>query len=65
MMQGLLFGPARLDTRYQDLRPRELALFAVFLLSLVLLGAIGPEWPDVGPLAKRHPVVMEMMRWQK
>jgi NADH-quinone oxidoreductase subunit L len=65
MMQRLLFGPAPLDTRYQDLRLRELALFVVFLLSLVLLGAIGPEWPDVGPLAKRHPVVMEMMRWQK
>lgn len=37
LMQRLLFGPHRVDLRYDDLKPAEIAAFAMVLLLLVLL----------------------------
>jgi NADH-quinone oxidoreductase subunit M len=44
LMQRLLFGPHRADLRYDDLRPAEMAPFAVILMLLVLLSVAPQEF---------------------
>jgi NADH-quinone oxidoreductase subunit L len=51
MMQRLLFGPHRLDIRYNDLHTGEVAVFALLLLSLIALGAMPFDWFETVLLA--------------
>ena len=53
LMQRLLFGPHRTDLRYDDLRPPEVAAFALVLLLLVLLSVAPHGWlsTDVNEMA--------------
>lgn len=53
LMQRLLFGPHRTDLRYDDLRPPEIAAFALVLLLLVLLSVAPHGWlsTDVNEMA--------------
>lgn len=48
LMRRLLFGPPRADFRYEDLRPPEIAAFAIIIATLVLLGGVPHEWLDSG-----------------
>jgi NADH-quinone oxidoreductase subunit L len=44
LMQRLLFGPHRVDLRYDDLRPAEIAAIAIILLLLVSLSVAPHGW---------------------
>ena len=57
LMQRLLFGPHRADLRYDDLRPPEIAAFALVLLLLVLLSVAPHEWLSAGVHEVAHSVV--------
>ncbi|HEX6438361.1 MAG TPA: proton-conducting transporter membrane subunit [Candidatus Binatia bacterium] len=51
MMQQLLFGPHRSDTRYTDLEVSEVAGFALLLLILIALGVMPHDWLETVVLA--------------
>ncbi|MBX2860169.1 MAG: hypothetical protein KTR14_02975 [Vampirovibrio sp.] len=44
LMQHLLFGPARNDLRYDDLRPAEIAVFALVIALLVAPCLMPHDW---------------------
>jgi NADH:ubiquinone oxidoreductase subunit 4 (subunit M) len=44
LMQRLLFGAHREDLRYEDLRPMEIAAFAVVVLLLLVPVSIPQDW---------------------
>lgn len=44
LMQRLLFGAHREDLRYEDLRPKEIAAFAVVVLLLLVPVSIPQDW---------------------
>ncbi len=46
LMQRLLFGKHRTDLRYEDLRPVEIAAFAVVILLLVVPVSMPQNWLD-------------------
>lgn len=43
LMQHLLFGPHRKDLCYEDLRPMEIAVFALVIVLLILPSALSPD----------------------
>lgn len=50
LMQRLLFGTHRQDLRYEDLRPAEIAAFAVVILLLVIPVTVPQHWLETkGP----------------
>jgi NADH-quinone oxidoreductase subunit L len=48
LMRRLLFGPQRMDLRYDDLSPAEIGAFVVVIALLVLLGSIPQAWMEAG-----------------
>ncbi|MGD9680337.1 MAG: proton-conducting transporter membrane subunit [Candidatus Obscuribacterales bacterium] len=48
LMQRLLFGPHRDDIKYDDLRPAEIAAFAILIALMVIPGSIPHHWLSGG-----------------
>jgi NADH:ubiquinone oxidoreductase subunit 4 (subunit M) len=48
LLRRLLFGPHRKDLHYEDLRPGEIAGFAVVIAALILLSGVPSEWMTSG-----------------
>ncbi|HKY06815.1 MAG TPA: proton-conducting transporter membrane subunit [Candidatus Binatia bacterium] len=65
MMQRLLFGPHRLDLRYEDLRANEVAYFAALLALVAFLGFTPPTLLESKLQVVGHRTAMEGMPWQK
>jgi NADH-quinone oxidoreductase subunit M len=65
MVQGLLFGPQRLDLWYADLRRTEFASLLICVLLLIALGFAPSCYFESGtPMSPSH-VVMEFLSWNK
>jgi NADH:ubiquinone oxidoreductase subunit 4 (subunit M) len=65
MMQRLLFGPQRVDMRYEDLRSGEVVYFAAILVILAILGLTPPAMLESSLMINGHRTAMEMMLWKK
>lgn len=65
MMQRLLFGTHRTGVRYEDLRPSELAYFAVLLVLLLALGAAAQGEFSSNTLAVNQRLATELIQWHR
>ena len=65
MMQRLLFGPHRVDMRYEDLRSGEVIYFVAILVLLAVLGTTPPALLESSLMTNGHQTAMEMMQWRK
>jgi len=65
MLQRLLFGPHRVDIRYEDLRSGEVIYFVAILVTLAVLGATPPALLESSLMSAGHRAAMEMMLWSK
>jgi NADH-quinone oxidoreductase subunit L len=65
MMQRLLFGPHRIDLRYQDLRAHELGYFVALLAVLAILGGAPFAALESGLLLDVGRAHLETMLWRR
>jgi NADH-quinone oxidoreductase subunit M len=65
MMQRLLFGPHRIDLRYEDLRAGEIGYFAALLVIVVILGSIPLPAIDSGPAIGAAQTSLETILWRR
>lgn len=65
MVQGLLFGPQRLDLWYADLRRTEFASLLICVLLLIALGFAPSCYFESGTPMSPSRVAMEFLSWNK
>ncbi|MSR25369.1 MAG: hypothetical protein EXR96_09890 [Nitrospiraceae bacterium] len=65
MVQGLLFGPQRLDLWYEDLRRTEFASLLICVLLLIALGFAPSCYFESGTPMSPSRVAMEFLSWNK
>lgn len=65
MVQGLLFGPQRLDLWYADLRRTEFASLLICVLLLIALGFAPSCYFESGMPMSPSRVAMEFLSWNK